>query len=82
MLAVMSCATQHINSKNTISIHESLSAPFKNLYKYTSGNNGIRHALHEEANVTFTEARFMLIACSAFVNYLVSKADEANIQFS
>jgi len=30
----------------------------------------------------FADARFMLIACSAFVNYLVSKADDATIQFS
>ena len=68
------------NSKNTISIPENLNRAFHNLYAYTSGEHGIRHSLLNESNLSFADARFMLIACSAFVNYLVSKADDANIK--
>ena len=43
------------------------------LYAYTSDENGIRHAegLFEN-DVTFEEAEFMLVSCSAFVNYLIA----------
>ena len=68
------------NSKNTISIPENLNRAFHNLYAYTSEEHGIRHSLLNESNLSFADARFMLIACSAFVNYLVSKADDANIK--
>jgi len=41
---------------------------------YTSDKGGIRHGLKEEDhNVDIDEARFMLVTCSAFVNYLISK---------
>ena len=46
---------------------------FLKLYGYTSDSNGIRHALMEESNLMQEDALFMLIACSAFVNYLKSK---------
>ena len=67
------------NSKNTILMNEALSSAFDKLYGFTSSDNGIRHKLLEESKLEFVDARFMLIACSAFVNYLVSKADDANI---
>ncbi len=34
----------------------------------------------EEPNVSSTDARFMLVACSAFVNYLLGKASETGIK--
>lgn len=49
------------------------------LYSYTNGGSGIRHPLTEEGHhPTFDEAKFMLVACSAFVNYLKSKASILN----
>ena len=49
----------------------SLKKGFSALYRYTSNEGGIRHKLtDEDVQVTQAEARFMLIACSAFVNYL------------
>jgi hypothetical protein len=52
----------------------SLKTAFSALYGYTSDEGGIRHALLETGvKVDIEEARFMLIACSAFVNYLISK---------
>jgi len=52
----------------------SLKNAFSALYGYTSDEGGIRHALLEgDSNVDLEEARFMLVACSAFINYLISK---------
>lgn len=60
-------------------IHGGLRAGFLSIYGWTSDDSGIRHALPDEEKVGFDEAKFMLVACSAFVNYLVSKANEAKI---
>ena len=58
-------------------IHSSLKSAFEKLYVYTNQEEtGIRHALmDDEANYTPTaeEALFMLISCSAFINYLNRK---------
>jgi hypothetical protein len=61
-------------------MNEALNIAFDKLYGFTSSDNGIRHKLLEESKLTFVDARFMLIACSAFINYLVSKAYDANIK--
>lgn len=60
--------------ENKHHIPGSLKTAFSALYGYTSDEGGIRHALLETGvKVDIEEARFMLIACSAFVNYLISK---------
>jgi hypothetical protein len=51
-------------------LHPALEAAFTKLYGYTSDAKGIRHALLDEDRATFEEAKFMLVACSAFVNYV------------
>lgn len=51
-------------------IHTALRQGLEKLYAYTSDAEGIRHALMEESTLTVADARFMLVACSAFVNYL------------
>ncbi len=57
--------------ENNNQIHPSLKAGFDKLYGYTSDKGGIRHAMLDSMNpVTFDEAKFMLVACSAFSNYL------------
>lgn len=54
-----------------ISIHPSMKEAFLKLYGYTSNASGIRHAGEIGGkSTTFEEAKFMLVACSAFVNYL------------
>lgn len=55
-------------------IHPALSKAFSAMYGYTSDAGGIRHALLEEESLTYDDARFMLVACSAFANYLIVKA--------
>jgi len=61
--------------KTSIPIHPALEQGFLKIYGYTSDGNGIRHALLEEHNLGQEDALFMLIASSAFVNYLIAKAN-------
>ncbi|OFX35671.1 MAG: hypothetical protein A2X08_12525 [Bacteroidetes bacterium GWA2_32_17] len=65
--------------KGKTKIHPALERGFKQIYGYTSDSDGIRHALEAETNCDFEDAKFMLVSCSAFINYLVSKANKANI---
>ncbi|WGS63939.1 hypothetical protein [Marinitoga aeolica] len=53
----------------------------KKLYGYTSDEKGIRHALleGESTNISFDEAKFMLVSCSAYVNYLIEKVSKIGL---
>jgi hypothetical protein len=66
--------------KGKIKLHAALEKVFKQIYGYTSDSDGIRHALTEETNCDFEDAKYMLVSCSAFINYLVVKADKAGIK--
>lgn len=58
-------------------IHPAMKSAFEKLYGYTSDANGIRHSNGlGEGNSTFEEAKYMLISCSAFVNYLKENFEE------
>lgn len=58
---------------NGIEIHAGLKSAFNTLYGYTSDANGIRHAGDIGGkSSTFEEAKFMLVSCSAFINYLTA----------
>ena len=58
---------------NGVAIHKGLKSAFNILYGYTSDANGIRHAGDIGGPFsTFEEAKFMLVACCAFVNYLTA----------
>ncbi len=60
--------------EKTHSLHKALKTAFSAIYGYTSDSSGIRHALLEtDTGVEFEDAKFMLISCSAFVNYLKAK---------
>lgn len=60
--------------KRGLSIHPCLKTAFSKLYGYTTDQGGIRHAEGMlESNVTFEEAKFMLVSCSAFINYLIAE---------
>ena len=56
-----------------IVLNDQLKAGIEKLYVYTNQKGtGIRHALMENGNaITFHEAKFMLVACSAFINFLI-----------
>lgn len=65
--------------KNRQMMHPAMCDAFIKLYAYTSDKEtGIRHFLTEDANhpPTYADAKFMLVACSAFINYLIQKQNE------
>ena len=55
-----------------INFHPKMKTAFEQLYAYTNdGDTGIRHALIEGESIpTHAEALFILVSCTAFVNYL------------
>ena len=55
-------------------IHPAMKSAFCKLYGYTSDEEGIRHAILEGQNVGFAEAQFMLVTCSAFINFVIEKS--------
>ncbi|MFC1537236.1 AbiJ-NTD4 domain-containing protein [Gemmatimonadota bacterium] len=59
-----------------INLHPALKNGFNKLYGYTSDADGIRHGLMEQSDLSFEDAKFFLVACSAFCNYLIAKADK------
>lgn len=62
-----------------VPLHRGFRAGLLSLYGYTSDEGGIRHAMLEEPNVGYDEAKYMVVACSAFVNYLAAKANTAGL---
>ena len=52
-------------------IHPALKSAFEKMYGYTSDKDGIRHDFGNDSNVDFEEAKYMLVSCSAFMNYLI-----------
>jgi hypothetical protein len=55
-------------------LHPAFKSALSKLYGYTSDKDGVRHAILEQSSVTFGEAKFMLVACSAFVNLVLDAA--------
>lgn len=71
--ATLNKAIQKLKNKG-IKIHPVLETAFIKLYAYTSDAGGIRHAEGLfVSEVSFEEAKFMLVSCSAFVNYLIAE---------
>ncbi len=62
-------------------IHPALIEAFSSIYGYTSNADGIRHAMLEEDHVRHEDALYMLVSCSAFVNYVVAKAAKSGVEF-
>lgn len=56
--------------KRVQNLHPAMSRAFSQLYGYTNDASGIRHSLTAEATISYADAKFMLVTCSAFVSYL------------
>ena len=63
---------------NGVHIHSAMESAFSSLYGYTSDENGIRHGGIDFTNAPAEDAKFMLVSCSAFVNYLIEKWSKIN----
>ncbi|MEA5516495.1 AbiJ-NTD4 domain-containing protein [Nodularia sp. UHCC 0506] len=70
-----------IEKQQKVALNGLLKEAYSKLYGYTSGAEGIRHALLDESNLDFEDAKFMLVSCSAFINYLKGKAIQTGIEF-
>lgn len=55
------------------SLHPALARGFESIYGYTSNKDGIRHAMQEIPNLTSHDAKFFLLSCTSFINYLKTK---------
>ena len=62
--------------KSAIHVHPALISGFEKMYAYTSDEGGIRHAIFDSDKTSFSDAKFMLVSCSAFINYVVGKWSE------
>jgi len=56
-----------------VGMHPALRTVLSNLYGYTSDQDGIRHAILELQDIGFEDAKFFLVVCSAFVNFVRGK---------
>ncbi len=68
--------------KKPLGLHQALVTAFGSLYGYTSDEGGIRHAMMETNTSDFEDAKYMLVSCSAFINYLIAKCAKAGIALS
>lgn len=88
-ISAVECLTKQILADNSgkfdklinkiekqLSLHKSLKSAFQQLFAYSSDASGIRHALKDQPNVDLYDAKFMLVTCSAFVNYVIGKNEK------
>jgi hypothetical protein len=54
-------------------LHPAFKQAMEKLYGYTSDEGGIRHSLIDLAKVDEADAKFMIVTCSAFVNFCVQR---------
>lgn len=77
--ATLGKALSEIRRRGELHLHGALEDAFDKLYGYTSDEGGIRHSLLEESDLDCEDAKFMLVSCSAFINYLKVKVSKAGI---
>lgn len=57
-----------------IKIRPAMQKSLSCLYGYTSAADGIRHGMLEESTLDSHDAKFMLVHCSALINYIIAKS--------
>jgi hypothetical protein len=80
--ATLGDALKTLGKNEDLKIHGALVNAFNNLYGWTSDAQGIRHSLMNEKDLKPDDAIFMLVICSAFINYLLSKSSMAGLQLT
>lgn len=61
-------------------LHPAFEQALLKLYGFTSDEGGIRHSLMEEPSLRYADAKFMLVLCSGFTNFLLAKCAENGIK--
>lgn len=74
--ATLGTALKKLQNSGII-IHEAMEKAFLKLYGYTSDAGGIRHGSIDYTDATFEDARYMLVTCSAFINFLIVKYEKS-----
>ncbi len=69
--ATLGAALNSLEKKGAM--HPALKQALSSLYGYTSDEGGIRHAMLEVSSLDAADAKFMLVVCSAFANYMKEK---------
>ncbi|MFZ3059682.1 MAG: hypothetical protein WA102_08065 [Candidatus Methanoperedens sp.] len=77
--ASLTIAIETIEKGKKMKLHPALGRAFIDMYSYTNAAEGIRHGLSDEPNLDFEDAKFMLVSCSGFINYLIVKSSKAGI---
>lgn len=70
--ATLGNALKHFEDSGLI-LHGALKSAFEKMYGYASDTDGIRHGGIDFKNAPAEDAKYMLISCSAFINYLIEK---------
>lgn len=68
-------ALKKLESKGIV-LHTALKASMSKLYGYASDEGGIRHGSSEFVSESREDAQYILITCSALVNYLIEKLEK------
>ena len=65
-------ATLNKALKDIGGIHPVLKSLFDRFYAYAGDEEGVRHSLFDESKeeITYAEAKYMLVSCAAFISYL------------
>ena len=70
--ATLGNALKHLEDSGVI-LHSALRSAFEKMYGYATDTNGIRHGGIDFKNAPAEDAKYMMISCSAFINYLLEK---------
>lgn len=66
-------------SDSCVHIHPAMKEAFDKLYGYTSDESGIRHGGIDFTSAPAEDAKYMLVTCSAFINYLIEKCTQIQL---
>ncbi|PZE89347.1 hypothetical protein DEJ00_11430 [Curtobacterium sp. MCLR17_039] len=62
-----------------IELHPALESAWSKMYGWTSDAQGIRHAAIDQADADQSLAKYMLVACSAFVSYVMEAGRKSEL---
>lgn len=71
--ATLGNTLKKLETDGDVVIHGAMKMAFEKLYGYTSDSDGIRHGGIDFTNAPAEDAKYMLVSCSAFINYLIEK---------
>lgn len=65
-----------------LTIHPALKGAWQKMYGWTSDEPGVRHGGNDAAGTDQSLAKYMVVACSAFVSYLIEEANKKNFSIT